>query len=110
MPRTRSTQKLPIRSVLWRAMPRIRAIATARPVAADTKFWTVSPTAWTVWPAPASPAYDCQLVFVTNETAVLSAVCQVIERSSAQGSHPWAMMSRNSATTETTAKVTTEIA
>ena len=48
MPRTRSTQKLPIRSVLWRAMPRIRAIATASPTAAETKFCTVSPTACTV--------------------------------------------------------------
>ncbi len=48
MPRTRSTQKLPSRSVLWRARPRIRAIATASPTAAETKFCTVSPTDCTV--------------------------------------------------------------
>ena len=48
VPRTRSTQKLPIRSVLWRARPRTSAIATARPTAAETKFCTVSPTACTV--------------------------------------------------------------
>ena len=48
VPRTRSTQKLPIRSVLCRAMPRISAIATARPTAAETKFCTVSPTDCTV--------------------------------------------------------------
>ena len=48
VPRTRSTQKLPMRSVSCRAMPRISAIATARPVAAETKFWTVRPSAWTV--------------------------------------------------------------
>ena len=56
------------------ARPRISATATASPTAADTKFCTVRPTVWTSGVAPASPAYDCQLVLVTNETAVLMAV------------------------------------
>ena len=42
-PRTRSTQKLPIRSVRWRVKPRISATATAMPTAADAKFCTASP-------------------------------------------------------------------
>ena len=50
----------------------MRATATARPTAAETKFWTVRPTVWTSGDVPASPAYDCQLVLVTNETAVLT--------------------------------------
>ena len=110
MPRTRSTQKLPIRSVLCRAIPRISAIATARPTAAEAKFCTVSPTDCTVYPAPASPEYDCQLVFVVKETAVLSAVCQSIDRPSDHGSQPCTMMSTKSATTETTENATTETA
>ena len=48
IPRIRSTQKLPSRSVVWRAMPRIRASATASPTAAETKLCTVSPTDCTV--------------------------------------------------------------
>jgi len=44
--RVRSTQKLPIVSVCLRAMPRINAAMHAIPVAADTKFCTVSPTIW----------------------------------------------------------------
>ena len=49
-PRTMSTQALPSRSVRLRTKPRISATATAMPTAADTKFWTVSPAIWTVWP------------------------------------------------------------
>ena len=54
--RTRSTQKLPI--VRWpaRDRPRIRATITAMPAAADTKFWTVSPTIWVRWLSVVSPA------------------------------------------------------
>ncbi|CFO32747.1 Uncharacterised protein [Bordetella pertussis] len=40
--RTRSAQKLPSVAALWRASPRTRAISTAMPVAAETKFCTVS--------------------------------------------------------------------
>ena len=47
LPRTRSTQKLPIRSVRERVNPRIRATATAMPTAAETKFCTASPDIWT---------------------------------------------------------------
>ena len=39
----RSTQKLPSRSVRERAKPRTRAIATAMPTAAETKFCTARP-------------------------------------------------------------------
>jgi hypothetical protein len=86
------------------------AIATARPIAADTKFCTVRPRACTVYPAPASPAYDCQLVFDVNETAVLRAVSQSIDRPKDHGRRPCTSISRKSATTETTAKETTETA
>ena len=41
--RTRSTQKLPIVAARRRASPRMRATATVRPTAADTKFCTASP-------------------------------------------------------------------
>lgn len=40
--RAKSTQKLPIRSVFVRAIPRIRATATMIPTAADRKFCTAS--------------------------------------------------------------------
>ena len=53
--RTRSTQKLPIVAALLRAIARHRATATAMPVAAETKFCTVRPAIWTVYPAPDSP-------------------------------------------------------
>ena len=45
-----------------------------------------------------------------NETAVLTAVCQSIDRPSDHGSQPCTSMSRKSATTETTEKATTETA
>ena len=73
MLRTRSAQKFPIVSASRRMSPRISATATARPTAADTKFCTESPAIWTRWPIVDSPAYDCQLVLDTNETAVLKA-------------------------------------
>ncbi len=41
-----STQKLPSPSVLTFIKPRIMAKSRAIPVAADTKFWTVRPSAW----------------------------------------------------------------
>ncbi len=45
--RTMSDQKLPIVLVSVRVNPRISAIATAIPTAADTKFWTARPDIWT---------------------------------------------------------------
>ena len=71
MIRVRSTQKLPIVADDRRAKPRTKAIAIAIPAAADTKFCTVSATIWLVLLMVVSPAYDCQLVLVRNETAVL---------------------------------------
>ena len=50
VPRVRSTQKLPSRSVCERRKPRISAIATASPTAADRKFCTVRPAICTTWP------------------------------------------------------------
>ena len=50
VPRVRSTQKLPSRSVFARTNPRVTAIATARPTPADRKFCTVSPAICTKWP------------------------------------------------------------
>ena len=44
--RVRSTQKLPIVACWTRAKPRISATARAMPVAAETKFCTVSPAIW----------------------------------------------------------------
>ena len=44
--RVRSTQKLPSLSVRDRVNPRIIAIATTRPTAADMKFCTASPDIW----------------------------------------------------------------
>ena len=46
MLRVMSTQKLPMVSVVWRAKPRISAITTAMPVAAEKKFCTARPTIW----------------------------------------------------------------
>ena len=45
-PRVRSTQKLPRVEALRRTRPRTRAIATARPIAAEMNIWTTSPPAW----------------------------------------------------------------
>ncbi len=45
--RTRSTQKEPTVVLARRAKPRMSATSTAMPVAAETKFWTVSPSIWT---------------------------------------------------------------
>ncbi len=71
--RTRSTQKLPSRSVRERTNPRMSATATHRPTAAETKFCTARPAICTVWPSVDSPEYHCQFVLVTNEIAVLNA-------------------------------------
>ena len=71
--RTRSTQKLPMRSVLERVNPRITATATAMPTAAETKFCTARPAICARWPMVASPEYACQLVLVTKDAAVLNA-------------------------------------
>ena len=46
VPRVRSTQKLPSVPALRRTSPRTRAMATARPIAADTNIWTTRPPAW----------------------------------------------------------------
>ena len=78
VPRTRSTQKLPSSPVLRRARPRMKAIATAMPTAADTKFCTARPAICTRWPCVDSPEYACQLVFVTKLTAVFQASAGVI--------------------------------
>jgi len=43
-PRTVSTQKLPMVDDWRRVKPRISAISTAMPTAAETKFCTVSPS------------------------------------------------------------------
>ena len=40
--RVRSTQKLPMLFICWRANPRTKAIEIAMPTAADAKFWTVN--------------------------------------------------------------------
>ena len=44
--RVRSTQKLPSRSVFFRMNPRISAMTTTMPTAADTKFCTARPAIW----------------------------------------------------------------
>ena len=93
-----------------RARPRTSAMATARPTAGETKFWTVSPTVCTRGDTPDSPAYDCQLVLVTKETAVLRAVSTSIAAPRARGSVPWATMSANSSAMPTNEKPRTAAA
>ena len=44
--RVTSAQKLPTVCVEERTNPRVSAKAIARPVAADRKLWTVSPSIW----------------------------------------------------------------
>ncbi len=44
--RTRSTQKLPMVVERRRTRPRMRAMATAVPAAADTKLWKARPPIW----------------------------------------------------------------
>ena len=46
MQRMRSCQKLPRLPALRAAMPRISAITTTIPTAAETKFCTASPAIW----------------------------------------------------------------
>ncbi len=55
MPRTRSTQKLPMVALRRRMRPRMRATATQRPTAADTKFCTASAAIWVRWLIVDSP-------------------------------------------------------
>ena len=70
--------------------PRSSATATAMPTAADRKFCTARPPAWAAKPSVDSPAYDCQLVLVTNETAVLMPMSHGIPgRSRPNGSACW---------------------
>ncbi len=108
--RVRSTQKLPMNRPWCRAMPRMRAATTAIPTAAEAKFCTVRPTAWTKSDVPASPAYDCQLVLVTKEIAVLTAVSRCIDSPWWNGSQAWATMTTNSSRTLSTEKAPTDAA
>ncbi len=108
--RVRSTQKLPMNRPWCRAMARMRAATTAIPTAAEAKFCTVRPTAWTNSDVPASPAYDCQLVLVTNEIAVLTAVSRCMASPWWNGSQPWATMTTNSSRTLSTEKAPTDAA
>lgn len=95
VPRTRSAQKLPSSPERERAKPRTSATATAMPTAADTKFCTARPAVCTTWPMVCSPAYDCQLVLVTNDTAVLNDCAGVTaEKPSEPGRTPWSRWSR----------------
>ncbi|GAA3159240.1 hypothetical protein GCM10020001_099080 [Nonomuraea salmonea] len=77
VPRTRSTQKLPIVADSRRAKPRTRATATAMPAAAETKFCTASAAICVRCPMVDSPAYACQLVLVTKLIAVFQAMWPV---------------------------------
>src|ERR1035437_4295612 len=70
LPRTRSTQKLPIVFESLRANPRMRATATAMPTAALRKFCRASVPIWDRYDMVVSPEYDCQFVLVTNDTIV----------------------------------------
>ncbi len=56
MPRVTSTQKLPSLSVRDLVKPRIIAIATARPTAADRNCCTTSPVICTMYVIVDSPA------------------------------------------------------
>ncbi len=53
-------------------MPRIRAIATTMPAAADTKFCTVLPSMLVRLLMLTSPEYHCQFVLVTKLIAALN--------------------------------------
>ena len=55
MPRVRSTQKFPMVARRRRTSDRIRAMATVRPTAADTKFCTARPAIWVSWDTVDSP-------------------------------------------------------
>src|SRR6476646_8151021 len=100
--RVRSTQKLPNLSVRLRAKPRTRAIATAMPTAADTKFCTANPAICTRWPMVDSPEYDCQLVLVTKLTAVFQATLgSTLGMSLASGSQVCSRWKKYNASTDT---------
>jgi hypothetical protein len=53
--RVRSTHALPMPVALWRARPRISAITTTMPVAAEKKFWTARPSICTRYDIVDSP-------------------------------------------------------
>lgn len=91
-----------------RTKPRTSATATAMPTAADTKFCTASPAVWVTWLIAASPEYDCQLVFDTNETAVLNAWSEEIGlKPSDSGSQSCTRCSRYRNSTLTAEKTST---
>ena len=54
-------------------MPRMIATTTAMPAAAETKFWTLSPSICVRWLIVSSPLYHCQFVLVMKLTATLNA-------------------------------------
>ncbi|SKU98018.1 Uncharacterised protein [Mycobacteroides abscessus subsp. abscessus] len=91
LPRTRSTQKLPSSPpAVVRTTPRMSATATVSPTAAETKFCTANPTICVRLLMVVSGVYDCQLVFVTKETAVLNATAGLTApRPPESGSTPW---------------------
>ena len=66
------------------------------PVAADTKFWTPSPSAWTRWLIVVSPPYACQFVFEPKLTAVLNATrgSTAARSFGFPGSTPWSRCKR----------------
>ena len=108
VPRTRSTQKLPSSPLRERTKPRIRATATARPTAAERKFCTASPPVCALKPSVDSPPYDCQLVLVTNETAVLRPMSHGIpDRPRSNGSACWPIRIANRQTMLTSEKPST---
>ena len=74
--RTRSCQKLPMVPLVRLTRPRVSTASTQSPLAADTKFCTVSPSAWESGESVVSPAYECQLVLVVKLAAVLRAISQ----------------------------------
>ncbi len=109
--RVTSTQKLPRVPLRERTNPRTRATAIAIPTAAERKFCTARPAIWAVNPSVDSPAYDCQLVLVTNETAVLKDIQNGTPgRSRPIGSAAWAISTPIRATTPTRLKPTTPVA
>jgi len=91
------------------AKPRTSATATAMPTAADRKFCTARPASCTVYPRVTSGEYDCQFVFVTNETAVLNARGSLVAgRPSENGSHCCSRCSAYTATTPTAENASTD--
>ena len=71
--RVRSTQKLPSVRRPRRTIPRMIAMTTAMPAAAETKFCTARPSIWVRWLIVSSGLYHCQLVLVMKLTEALNA-------------------------------------